>query len=263
MAEKTKIQWTDSTFNPWRGCTKVSEGCRHCYAETLAHRNPRVLGIWGPQGTRPLASESLWEEPRKWNREAHKRQRRHRVFCASLADVFEDRRDLDVPRQRLFNLVEETPWLDWQILTKRPENVSDLAPLWCDDWPVNAWLLTSIEDQENANARIPWLLRAPARLRGLSVEPLLSEIDLGPWLCKDMIHWVIVGGESGSDRACDVHWVRSLIYQCRHYRVPVFVKQLGATPIMGRIPLPLLDRKGGTLSEWPADLQVREFPREV
>lgn len=180
MAENSKIEWTTHTFNPWRGCTKVSAGCANCYAETLSGRNPKTLGVWGPQGTRVVASEAMWREPVKWNREAacccrktladHQHEAgcpqkdRPRVFCASLADVFEDWTDLmsasdgavmhvcsecgawrtmeqmchgpnahmpltmaDV-RRRLFSLIDATPNLDWLLLTKRPENIARMMP---------------------------------------------------------------------------------------------------------------------------------------
>jgi hypothetical protein len=120
MAETTKIQWTDHTFNPWRGCTKVSPGCAHCYAETQSKRNPKVLGVWGDAGTRPVASESYWRQPVAWDRIAKAEGRRRRVFCASLADVFEDRPELAAPRVRLLALAALTPHLDWLFLTKRP-----------------------------------------------------------------------------------------------------------------------------------------------
>lgn len=164
MAADSKIEWTTHTFNPWRGCTKVSAGCANCYAETLSGRNPKTLGVWGPNGTRVVASESMWREPVRWNRDAAKAGTRPRVFCASLADVFEDWADLmsasdgavmhvcsecgawrtmeqmchgpnahmpltmtDV-RRRLFALIDATPSLDWLLLTKRPENIARMMP---------------------------------------------------------------------------------------------------------------------------------------
>lgn len=131
MAENSKIEWTTHTFNPWRGCTKVSEGCRNCYAETMSGRNPKVLGVWGPSGTRVVASEAMWREPLKWNADAAKRGVHARVFCASLADVFEGPETMPADawpkvraaRVRLFHLMNATPHLDWLLLTKRPENV--------------------------------------------------------------------------------------------------------------------------------------------
>lgn len=163
MAENSKIEWTDHTFNPWRGCTKVHEGCAHCYAETLSKRNPSTLGVWGPAGERVVAAESYWRQPLKWNREAEREGVRRRVFCASLADVFEDwpgimrgtgggylhhaqrwqnvtyveisdimigrsRVSMNDVRRRMFALIDATPNLDWLLLTKRPENILRMWP---------------------------------------------------------------------------------------------------------------------------------------
>lgn len=223
MATNSKIEWTTHTFNPFRGCAKISEGCKFCYADTLSARNPASLGIWGPNGTRVLASESMWREPLKWNRDAEGQSERPRVFCASLADVFEDYsgdfpnlpdgthgglrclvdatgarlciRDGKIARQwpeepgwrpytmfdarvRLFELIEATPYLDWMLLTKRPENIAAMLPEnWGDGYP-NVWLGTSVENQEAADKRIPALLGIPARVRFLSCEPLLGPVDL-------------------------------------------------------------------------------------
>jgi protein gp37 len=288
MAENSKIQWTDHTFNPWRGCTKVSAGCKNCYAETMSGRNPGTLGVWGPKGTRVVASESYWRQPLKWNREAKAAGERRRVFCASLADVFEGWDTMPAAshdavmaaRKRLGKLINDTPYLDWLLLTKRPENVLALA---ADMWvrfvrdaplPVNVWIGTSVENQETADKRIPELLKVPAAVRFLSCEPLLGPIDFfhGPkdWGLLTGIHWVIVGGESGPGaRPCDVNWIRSIVGQCRAAGVEVFVKQLGAQPHdtsdgsdrpnAGTL-IDLNDRKGGDLAEFPPDLRVREFP---
>lgn len=133
MADETGIEWADATFNPWRGCTKVSAGCKNCYAETLSKRNPGVLGVWGPRGRRVIAAESYWQLPLRWNREAEEAGKRRRVFCASLADVFEgaeSMREEDRPvvaeaRMKLFAIIAATPHLDWLLLTKRPENAND------------------------------------------------------------------------------------------------------------------------------------------
>jgi len=126
MGQDSKIEWTHHTFNPWRGCTKVSPGCTNCYAETLSHRNPKVLGVWGDKGTRVVASDSMWREPIKWDREAREAGERRRVFCASLADVFEDREELDEPRFRLLRLIASTTNLDWLLLTKRPDRIEPI-----------------------------------------------------------------------------------------------------------------------------------------
>jgi protein gp37 len=220
----SKISWTHHTFNPWRGCSRVSPGCVNCYAETMSHRNPAVLGEWGPNGTRVVASESMWRQPVKWDREAREAGQRRRVFCASMADVFEDRPDLIDPRRRLFKLVRATPNLDWLLLTKRPENVSRLIR--GGEWP-NVWLGTSVEDRKRL-----WRLdelraaRQQVPVRFVSAEPLLEdlgEVDLTG------INWLIVGGESGPDfRPMDHAWARSLLRQCREAGVAFFFKQSAA-----------------------------------
>lgn len=286
MAENSKIEWTHHTFNCWRGCTKVSAGCKNCYAETMSKRNLKVLGQWGPNGTRVIASEAMWKEPLKWNAAAKAAGERHRVFCASLPDVFEgpetmpaaSREPVKIVRARLLDLIADTPHLDWLLLTKRPDGVMDrlreivgsstiggnsdyLASKWIDgDAPANVWLGTSVEDQKTADERIPQLLRVPAVVRFLSMEPLLGAVDLRPWLqyvaqsvpcaCFNAgeLHWVIVGGESGPGaRPFDVAWARSIVAQCKEAGVPVFVKQFGAAPIdIGR------DRQWTAISHSPS-----------
>ena len=195
MGQDSKIEWTHHTFNPWRGCTKVSPGCTNCYAEMLSHRNPKVLGVWGDKGTRVVASDSMWREPLKWDREAKEAGERRRVFCASLADVFEDREELDEPRFRLLRLIASTTNLDWLLLTKRPDRIEPIlkripSPLpgftawddWCQEIADKVWLGTSVEDQQRADERIPALLQVPAAVRFLSAEPLLGPIDLSRFL---------------------------------------------------------------------------------
>lgn len=263
MAENSKIQWTHHTFNPWRGCTKVSAGCTNCYAETLAGRNPKVLGVWGPKGTRVVASESMWREPIRWNREAKEAGERRRVFCASLADVFEGPETMPVAsvpiihaaRVRLFHLISETPHLDWLLLTKRPENIrrhcgDGLPRSWAESMPTNVWLGTSVENQATADERIPELLKVPAAVRFLSCEPLLGPVNFMQVLITEKLNrgcpeswrpeafqpgpkldWAIVGGESGGGaRPCAVEWVRFIVSQCRAAGAACFVKQLGAQP---------------------------------
>lgn len=250
MGQETGIQWTDSTFNPVRGCTKVSDGCKFCYAETLSHRNPKVLGMWGPQGTRVMASESMWCEPVKWNKEAKEAGKRHKVFCASLADVFEDDTTCQNPdaykvvtdaRARLWKLIEATPNLDWQLLTKRPQNILRFVPEeWQGGFPPNVWCGTSVED-----SRVLWrvdeLLKVPAVVRFLSCEPLIGELDISDYLYprfaaddprhfprRNGIEWVIAGGESGHDaRPMHPAWVESIRDQCQEAGVPFFFKQFG------------------------------------
>lgn len=268
MGADSKIQWTDHTFNPWRGCTRISAGCENCYAEVMAHRNPRVLGVWGDDGTRVVASESYWQLPVRWNQKAKDTWVRRRVFCASLADVFENRPELDKPRHRLRHLIDQTPYLDWLLLTKRPENVKlcyggpegHAHRSWIESWPTNAWLGVSVEDQKSASNRIPVLLDVPAKVRFLSVEPLLQPIDLSPWIKS--LDWVIVGGESGpAARACEEVWIQSIVSQCKDADVPVFVKQMGSRFYDNGWRWGHKDKKGGDPSEWPEHLRVREFPK--
>lgn len=239
MAE-TKIEWATYTFNPWLGCSKVSPACTHCYAESWAKRSGLVQ--WG-DNPRRKTTNSYWRQPLKWNAQAEGAPIRPRVFCASLADVFEDRAELLDYRAQLFALlIKQTPNLDWLLLTKRPENIKAMLP---DDWGTgyqNVWLGTTAENQRYAEERIPELLTVPAKIRFLSLEPLLGPIDLNS--LSDLEHheeryysalrnhvsidWVIVGGESGGGaRPMEAQWVRWLRGQCRMAGVKFLFKQWG------------------------------------
>lgn len=395
MSANTKIQWTDHTFNPWMGCTKISPGCAHCYAEARDKRHLiEPVDHWGKGIPRLRTSAANWKLPMKWNKSAGKSRvfdgevfeeggstetvgkpssfrivgysvtpgmrvhftredwesaprPRPRVFCASLADWLDD----EVPIEWLADLLQvihATPNLDWQLLTKRPGNWSDrisaamghldsktrrptaeeedsilaqvgkvsverfesiVAPfkrsdvaLWLGRWlggkaPENIWLGTTCEDQTRADQRIPELLQTPARVRFLSVEPMLEAVDLsdcgcggafripscketGP--CGQGVDWIIVGGESGTGaRECNIDHIIELVWQCQDAGVPVFVKQLGALPSTRNSTLYhwpagtkfegtqgdakewlcLKDKKGGDLAEFPTALQFRQFPR--
>ena len=251
--ENTKIEWTaiqradgtivpGSTFNPWEGCAKVSPGCRNCYAEGQhKHRlSSLATGLggpgtcWGVGAPRMGRSESYWKQPLKWNAEAQRLGERRRVFCASMADVFEQQSELsasfagqtapvptgngkhrlvefvnlDEQRIRLFALIQQTPHLDWLLLTKRPEAIMltltrlfralgelernsptdklafNLLEPWVLDGrpPANVWLGTSVEDQPAADERVPALLAVPARVHFLSCEPLLGPVNVSTWL---------------------------------------------------------------------------------
>ena len=200
MGKETKIQWTHHTFNPWWGCLRVSPACKFCYADTWAKR----LGadLWSAKSERRFFTDTHWNEPIKWNREATTQGVRRRVFCASMADVFEDRRELDLPRERLWRLIEATPQLDWLLLTKRIQHVRTLAP-WKGRWPANIWLGTSTENQRWLEKRVDHLLEHDASVRFVSAEPLLGAMDMSSWLQPvgssiRGINWVIAGGESGS-----------------------------------------------------------------
>lgn len=226
------IEWTHHTFNPWWGCVKVSPGCEHCYAEALSKRTGH--SVWGAKADRRFFGEKHWAEPLKWNADAEKAGERHRVFCASMADVFEDRIDLHGERAKLWDLIAATPALDWLLLTKRPENMRAIAQ-W-GEWPANAWAGCTVEDVKR-KARIGILRNVPARTRFLSIEPLLE--DLGALDLRG-ISWVIVGGESGHGaRPMREDWVRSIRDQCGGAGVRFFYKQR----VEGRkkISLPVLD----------------------
>ena len=256
MAEQSKIEWTDHTFNPWEGCQKVAPECDNCYAE---NRDQRFTGgkHWGPKAPRRRTSPSNWNKPLKWNRDhaaffaAH--GRRQRVFCASLADWADNAVPQDW-RVDLFDLIRATPNLDWLLLTKRPQNMTKMLPAdWGNGWP-HVWLGTSAGTQKTADQNIPHLLATPAAIRFVSAEPLLGPVNmlvtdarghdisaLRGIACDPMdpdspdeyyrtgkIHWVIVGGESGP-KARPMHpdWARSLRDQCQAAGVVYFFKQNG------------------------------------
>ncbi|KGS22834.1 phage Gp37/Gp68 family protein [Burkholderia pseudomallei] len=250
MSENSKIEWCDHTFNPWEGCQKVGPGCDHCYAEA---RNARFGGgsavNWGAGAPRRRTSVANWRKPLAWNA-AHERffaaqGRRQRVFCASLADVFDNAID-PAWRRDLFDLIVDTPNLDWLLLTKRIGNVQQMvqATTLCDLLPSNVWLGATIVNQEEAERDIPKLLAVPARVRFLSMEPLLGPVDLvsSGALWSDMngnivdapsrglrgVDWVIAGGESGPGaRPMHPDWARSLRDQCAAASVPFLFKQWG------------------------------------
>jgi protein gp37 len=285
MAENSKIEWTDNTFNPWVGCFKVSPGCKNCYAEELMTRKGRWANTWGPPETteRIRTSAANWAKPLQWDRQAQKDGKRVKVFCSSLADVFEDNVQVKSWRLDLFMLISDTPNLDWQILTKRPEFARVFFEQHTGFLLPNVWVGTSVENQEQADERIPELLRIPAAIRFLSVEPLLGPVSLKKYLNlgevsmqgwnkvqehltwipmqEPSIHWVIVGGESGQRaRPFDLDWADLLVEQCKDADVSVFVKQLGSNPRMDNVGYFTIDKKGGDINEFPERLQVREFP---
>lgn len=231
MSRDSKIEWTHHTFNPWWGCTKVSAGCKHCYAETWAKR----LGkdFWGAKAERRELSPAYWRQPFSWDAAAGTAGIRARVFCASMADVFEDRSDLDERRTRLWQVIGRTPNLDWLLLTKRPENVAKLTP-WTNDWPENIWLGATAENQRWLDKRLPHLLTTNAKTLFLSCEPLLGSVDLSAWstLAKKgrsrFVDWVIGGGESGHGaRPMNPEWALHLRDQCVDLGVRFHFKQWG------------------------------------
>lgn len=234
MAENSKIEWTRHTFNPWIGCQKVGPGCDHCYAEAMmADRYGRVE--WGPHGARQRTSPANWRKPLAWDRAASVAGERHRVFCASLADVFDNHASVDPQwRRDLWALIAATPHLDWMLLTKRPGNIDGMLPHgWGSGWP-NVWIGCTVVNQAEADRDIPKLLAVPAAVRFLSAEPLLGPVNLRnirgrlPWMPPDhdqfdalhprlpsRLDLVIVGGESGPGaRPMNPAWARSLRDQC-------------------------------------------------
>ncbi len=226
MAKNSRIEWTHHTFNPWWGCTKVSLGCVHCYAETFSRRIGQ--DVWGPGGERRFFGDAHWREPLKWHAEAARAGERRRVFCASMADVFENRAELNAHRERLWRLIAETPALDWLLLTKRPDRVAKCVP-WGAKWPANVWMGVTTENQRWAAKRIPLLIELPAAVRFLSCEPLLGALDVSRWLSGSRrVDWIIAGGESGyRARPMNPEWARSLRDQCRATGTPFNFKQWG------------------------------------
>ena len=224
--KNSNISWTGNTFNPWEGCTKVSPGCKNCYAENLVDKRFKHVK-WGSGNPRKRTSAENWKQPLKWNQQAEEEGIRTKVFCASLADVFDGEVDA-AWRDDVFTLIRNTPKLDWQLLTKRPENAVKYAA--GIQWPGNAWIGTSIEDQKRAG-RAQIITRIPAPVRFLSVEPLLGPVTL------DLrgIDWVIVGGESGHRyRPMAREWAISVRDQCRAANVVFWFKQWGGrTPDAG------------------------------
>jgi len=222
----TGIEWTDETFNPWQGCTKVSAGCLNCYAETIAKRKLRGDKFnvkWGKGQARIRNSAEYWQKPFAWEKKAKKTGTRIKVFSASMADVFDGEVDTSW-RTDFWDVVRQTPTLDWQVLTKRPQNILEMLPTdWGDGWN-NVWLGTSVEDQKRADETIPILSSVPAKVRFLSVEPLLGPVTLN--LAK--IGWVICGGESGHGyRPLKPEWALSVRDQCIASKTPFFFKQWG------------------------------------
>lgn len=224
MAEISGISWTDATFNPWIGCTRVSPACANCYAARDNERRKWVAD-WGsdenPNTPRRRTSVSNWNNPLRWNRKAAESGRPLRVFCASLADVF-DNQVPDEWRADLWQLLRETPHLRWILLTKRIGNAAKMLP---PDFPfANVGLMSTLENQAVWDRDFRKLMATPAAWHGISAEPLLSHIDIG----DAKPDWIITGGESGPGfRSLDMDAVRSLRDQCRRNGITFHHKQNG------------------------------------
>lgn len=269
MGAETKIQWCHHSFNAWIGCNKVDPLCDNCYAEVETF--PRVqrgrgLEMWGPDAHRHVTSAENWKQPLKWNRFARQDNEMRRVFVNSLSDVCEDRRDLDAPRQWLWELIRRCGWLHFMLLTKRPQNIGRLIPQDVLDrvyMGVSAGTVAGLK-------RVEILMRHRAKFRFVSMEPLLEDTGFDP---MDLayrgddgkpVDLVIVGGESGRNpRIADLAHHRAVIEACRAAGVAVFHKQAGSNVIdsdYGLHPLNFRDKKGGDMLEWREDLRVREMP---
>ncbi len=222
MAEKTSIEWTEATWNPWVGCTKISPGCARCYMFRDQMR-------WGrdPKLVRRTADQTFYA-PIKWARLGLA----PKVFTCSWSDWFHQ--DADEWRDEAWTIIRACPQITFQVLTKRPHLIADRLPSdWGENGYSNVWLGVSVE-----NPRFTWriddLLQAPAAVRFVSAEPLLKRIDLTPWLRR--VDWVIVGGESGPKaRPMDLDWARDIRDQCQYAGIPFFLKQIGGFP----------DKRGG------------------
>jgi protein gp37 len=256
MGENSKIEWTDHTFNPWTGCTKISPACANCYAEAWAKRSGIVK--WGDAAARRKTAKANWRKPIEWNRDAALEGVRKRVFCASLADVFEDRPEVVEWRKELFELIAKTPNLDWLLLTKRPHNIKRLSA----GMPPTVWLGTTIENSDyldRANDLIE--CREQASVLFLSCEPLLNQIDLkanqryqreqgfGYRPIIDDLDWVIGGFESGpGHRKGNESHAIDLRDQCISSGVAFFWKQNGG----------ITSKAGGCLLD---GVEYKQFPK--
>jgi protein gp37 len=288
MAKETKIQWCDSTFNPWWGCAKVSPGCDNCYAADIAKRFKRCE--WGAGKPRVRTSQKNWDEVLKWNEKARETGVRTRIFCGSMCDWLDPEVPVDWLTELLY-LIWSTPNLDWLLLSKRPELwaqrmhevidrvvcvIPGLPPAWLSgNSPENIWLGTTVENQEQANKRIPELLKIPAKVHFLSCEPLLGEINIRAAFPADHhiadishggqnpadIDWVICGCESGAKRRpMDINAALSLQRKCHDAKVPFFMKQMETFNPVGRASRNNVYTVSTDIENFPNQLQVRQFP---
>ncbi len=305
---KTSIEWTDATWSPITGCTKVSPGCAHCYiVRTMPFRinHRKFERVGNEMATGVILHPERLEQPLKWRKP-------QRIFVNSLSDLFHE----DVPDEfidRVFAVMAVAKQHTFQILTKRPERmvkwfaysqafrtradrVSEALADWygldheaydpTSTWPLhNVHLYVSVENQYWADRRIPLLQQTPAAVRGVSYEPALKGVDLGPWLermlyscdnyrgepeccaacggtgnvVEESLDHVIIGGESGPRaRPFDIEWARKTVEQCKAAGVAVFVKQMGS--VWTKAHGIKLDPKGGNMQHWPEDLRIRQSP---
>jgi protein gp37 len=274
MGEHTGIAWTDSTFNIAWGCLRVSDACKFCYADTWAKR--MGLDLWKPGGERRTFGAKHWNQPLKWQRQAERDGKVHRVFCSSMCDVFEDHPTLAIERVKLWSLIEATPLLTWQLLTKRPENMLEFTPsTWRRAWPRNVWAMTTAENGEELARRVPYLADVPAVVRGLSIEPMLGCAPAHQLRCvlptlkagwdgeHDAAVWVVTGGESGPHaRPFDLAGVLAIRDVCAELGATWFHKQHGELwAKANRRPLEKRHPHGADPAEWAPEFRVQRFPQ--
>lgn len=292
MGENSNIEWTDNTMNYWWGCTKVSPGCKHCYAATTANRYG--FSVWGRYAPRRVFRPKTYNKPLNWNKKAIAMGKRIKVFCGSMMDWAEDYNParivpdgatsftdeggmvegfelkgvdytftLDPYRDIMFNHIKRTNMLTWQLLTKRPERINYLVSKHLglgETLPDNVWPMTSVEAQDQAS-RLSYLCNVPAKVRGASIEPLIGPLDISDYLGPDKINWIIIGGESGTgSRPMNPDWVESLISQGKEAGIAVFVKQFGTVYAKAHNTK---HKKAGDISEWPTQFQIRQFPNSI
>lgn len=262
MSETTKISWTDHTFNIAHGCVKVSPGCANCYAETQSSDGPRawrddarnVIKIWGPGSRRRTFGEAHWRKPNTWNRKAQQAGEMRRVFCSSMCDVFEDHPTIDHEREKLWPVIRATPWLQWQVLTKRADRIADYLPADWRDGYENVWLGVSIETNDYV-WRAEQLREIPAVVHFVSYEPALGPLDA---LDLRGLQWVIYGGESGPKfRPEDKQWARDMRDRCRAAGVAFFHKQSADRYTERGVQL-----DGETIQQMPLSRKPRQ-PRQL
>ena len=262
----TKIQWSEKVWNPLRGCTRVSEGCRFCYAERVASRfsgeglpyeGLTKRGKWNGE---VMLAEHLLDEPRKW-------KKGKLIFVNSMSDLFHEKVPFEYI-ERVFDVMRETPQHTYQILTKRAYRLFKRSA--AIDWPDNVWMGVSVEDDKVVD-RIAKLQRTQARVKFLSLEPLIGPLDRvtnrGRFTEEGMfnhdflkgIDWAIIGGESGDKaRIMETSWAEDLVDVCRDAGVPVFVKQMGTAWSRRHGDKGF---KGDNFNGFPEKLQVREYPK--
>lgn len=263
MAENSKIQWTDNTWNVAVGCSKVSAGCKYCYM--MRKYENGLYGQWDVNGTVTRTKPGTFNKPLIWQKKWLQSQdgKPPKVFTSSLTDVFHEA--IDSYRDEIWEIVRKCPDLQFQILTKRPERILENLP---SDWGEgysNVWLGVSVENSETLH-RIQTLAGIPAKVRFISFEPLIGPIRFigNDQDLLEHVDWAIIGGESGNKtgkyrfRPCQIEWIQDIIIECRIQKVRVFVKQLG-THLSDE--LDLNDRHGGDMEEWPDYLQIREMPK--